>query len=377
MEKGRIDFIADLLADKRISTAFKEKAFELAGKEIQNVLHIENENREKILEIEKKITVKEEGSYSKTCIVVDEQQIKEVQPLRPAKPAPPNPLHTKNFLTYFRDGEGLKYLTHDYKDLRHKITREDLIKIAKKEFEEAKENYPQTSIRLIRRVEEFAFKESPDWTITKGRNEEHIHIGWSAKEFVLWEKNSNVHPCKDSRLNKEMIEPFKRTIEVRDGILLDVVNESIDFAFTKEDFELFEFQYDKDNLMSGRFFTDVDRFGQALYRILSCIKDKGEKHGNYNISILYDEVDNLKIVKIVHHNSKPNCSSEFKFSEGGDFGEIRSNLWSLCNWAIEAEFTNGCRRKYLLYDSSIQASERDKELNCKEIEGFSYILYFY
>ena len=370
MQKDKIDFIVDLLADNRIEAPLKEKVSDLATKELKRIFSVESENRERILEIEKKMLEKVNTDLKVEIKHESNQQKKNTI-------VPPNPLHTKSFLTYFRDSEGLKYLTHDYKDLANKIPRETLLSIAKREFDEAKTKYPDVSFRLFRRVEEFAFKENPKWTIRKGKKVTNINLGWMSPEFIDWEASSLVHPCMDSVWNTKMIEPFKRTIEVRDGLLLEIIEEAISLVFSKDDLDIFVISYDKDNLLSGRFFTDVDWFGQAIYKILSGTKKRAEKNGYYNISIEYKEVfdNSYKCLKIIHHHSKPNRNSESNDLISGDFSDIKKDLRSLCNWAIEAEFSNGFRRKYLLWDSNIR--ETDFEVSKEEVKGFSHLLLFY
>lgn len=371
MQKDKIDFIVDLLADNRIEAPLKEKVSDLATKELKRIFSVESENRERILEIERKmLNLKNESTSNTPTNNTDEKPKNDTI-------TPPNPLHTKNFLAYFRDSEGLKYLTHDYKDLANKIPRETLLSIAKKEFDEAKRKNPDVYSKLLRRVEEFAFKEKPNWTIRKGKKETTINLGWKSKEFIDWEASSLVHPCMDSVWNTKMIEPFKKTIEVRDGMLLEIIEETISLVFSKEDLDIFVINYDKTNLLSGRFFTDVDWFGQAIYKILSGTKKKAEKNGFYNISIEYKEVfeNNYKCLKIIHLDSKPNRSSESNDLISGDFKDIRSVLWSLCNWAIEAEFSNGFRRKYLLWDTNIK--ETSFEIPKEEVKGFTHLLLFY
>lgn len=372
MQKDRIDFIADLLADKRINLPLKEKTFELASKEVKGILSIESENSERILEIERQLSVFNNTSNNGEIMKFEPKTSSNKQNNSP------KPSDTKQFLSYFRESEGLKYLTHDFKDLANPIPRKELLSIAKEEFEEAKKKYPKTSEKLILRIEEFAFEENPRWTIRKGEQEITNTHGWSSKDFIEWQENAVVkHPCRSSEWNKKMIEPFKRTIEVRDGLLLELIEESISLAFTKDDLELFEFSYDKNSLLSGRFFTDVDWFGQALYKIFCGIKDKGEKQDCYKISIEYvnNLNDTFKIIKIIHHDSKPMSNSSSKFTDGGNFRDIRNALWSLCNWAIEAEFTNGYRRKFLLWDSNIK--QTDTQIKQKEVKGFTHLLLFY
>ena len=58
MQKDKIDFIVDLLADNRIEAPLKSKVLDLATKELKKIFSIESENRERILEIERKMLEK-------------------------------------------------------------------------------------------------------------------------------------------------------------------------------------------------------------------------------------------------------------------------------------------------------------------------------
>ncbi len=386
MQKNKIDFIADLLADKRIEISLKERAFELASKEVKKVLSVESENLGRIMEIERKMEFainemkQAENENKRNKVPIEKKIIKSENSQIRIQSELPNPLHTKQFLSYFRDSEGLKFLTHDFPDLANPIPLSDLMRISRREFNEAKKKYPNTNVKLIRRVEEFAFKPNPKWTIRKGNEEETITFGWSSKPFIEWIENSTVkHPCRSPEWNKKMVEPFKKTIEIRDGLLLEVVEESIKLVFSDDDLELFKIDYDKNNLLLANFFTDVDWFGQALFKIFSGIKNKAEKidNGNYRISIeFFDNFDGIfKCIKIIHHDSVPRKNSTSTFTDGGDFKEIRNALWNLCNWAIEADFSNGYRRKYLLWDSNIK--ENDIEIPQNDVKGFTHLLLFY
>ena len=74
-------------------------------------------------------------------------------------------------MSFFSQNDGgLKNLTHDFN--YGYIDYDVFIAQCKKEFEEGKEKYPKASKRLLARIEAFAFKESPDWFIRRGKEKE-------------------------------------------------------------------------------------------------------------------------------------------------------------------------------------------------------------
>ena len=369
MKKTQSDFILELLNKKSLPIPLKERIFYLISLELKkNLVNDDILNRIELLE-------KEFESLN---------NMHEVPKIKDDNPSPkislaPNPENTKYFLSYFRDSDGLKYLTHDFKDPSNPPSRKVLLDVCKSDFEKAVELFPNIRDGLLRRIEEFAFKENPKWFIRKGDKKIEITEGWSSKNFIEWFDNQDIndvkHPCKNSKWNKLIIEPFKKSIQIREGILLDVINENIDLVFSREEKQLFTFLKDDDNLKLADFYTDVDALGTAVYHILNSIKKFGLNQSNFNISIefLNDYENRFKCLKICHQNSKPTKILNRDFA-GGDLLTIRKNLFGLCNWAIEASFENGTFRKYFLFDKSIP----DNEIKLSaEGKGFTHLLIFY
>ena len=273
MKKKKVDFIADLLSNKALKVEHKERLFSLLSKELDKIGESDESIILKLKELEADIkqikskqatikedeeefTVGEEEEYKAYTVaeLLGEKELKEDESDETVKKrkafwnmvstkknfikgkeidkqttfinkenlgnektsnikiVPPNPEATKNFLTYFRDSEGLKYLTHDFKDPSIPPERKTLLIQAKKEFEEALNKYPNTPIKLRRRIEEFAFKENPEWFIRRGSERKPINEGWCSKKFVEWFDSQKspfiIHPCRSSKWNKLMIEPF-------------------------------------------------------------------------------------------------------------------------------------------------------------------------
>lgn len=282
-------------------------------------------------------------------------------------------------MTYFRDSEGLKYLTHDFRDPTDPPDRNALLTIAKKEFDDALKKYPQTPIKLRRRIEEFAFKENPEWFVRRGLERFSILEGWSSKNFMEWYDNQKSpdikHPCRSSKWNKLIVEPFKRSIQVRDEVLLEIIRENINGVFKNEEHNLFEIKYDEQSLKIADFYTDVDSLGLALYHIFSTIKEHAYRLKNYKVAIdfLPEFEGEYKCLRICHMGSKPTKQLTGEFL-GGNLTELRNTLFGLCNWAIEGAFDTGHYRKYFLYDKSIINTERKLDY---EVDGFTHLLIFY
>lgn len=436
MNKTKVDFIADLLSSKALKVEHREKLFLLVSKELSK---IEDPDERIILKLkELEADIKQLKSEQATIDDNEEEYIivKEVEPegytvpellgeklkavksdeaiqkrkafwakfankktqetepnvqneqinrdpklLIKNKTSPPDPQGTKNFLTYFRDSEGLKYLTHDFKDPASPIDRITLINQAKKEFEEALNKYPSTPTYIRRRIEEFAFKENPEWLIRKGSEKIIINEGWCSNNFIEWFDNQKSpfikHPCRNSKWNKLIIEPFKRSIQVRDEILLEVIEDNIRLINDNQEDRQIQFNYDEQSLKIADFYTDVDSLGLALYKIFVEIKKHAVKQNNLNVTLEYlPEFENrFKCIRICHLNSRPTKSFDKDFL-GGDMTEVRTSLFSLCNWAIEGSFKDGSYRKYILYDKSISTKDTPFKLE-SEVKGFTHLLMFY
>lgn len=371
MNRSKPDFIIDLLNNKRLDISTKERLFRLVSVELKDMI-INDDVLERLSVIENEI---------KTL------QNQESQPVHttPAKTQTvfilPNPENTKNFLANFRDGDGLKYLTHDFKDPSNPPERLALLDNAKEEFENAINKYPDIPGGLKRRIEEFAFNKEPKWFIRKGDKRINITEGWSSKEFSDWfdgqEVGNRKHPCKHAKWNKQFIEPFKKSIQIRDGLLYEIIEENIDLVFSKDEKELFDIKFldNGNDLKLADFYTDVDALGLALFHILTMNKKQGLKNRNFEMTInfIQDFEGSFKCLKICHLNSVPTKILNDDFG-GGDSKTIFGLLKGLCNWAIEAEFGKESIRKYFLYDKSVK--EKQSILH-EKVKGFTHLLIFY
>jgi len=364
-------FITDILdysIKKKVDNKTKERLIKLIGNEFEKAGIIEIEIIERLSRIEEMLSggeelkQKEKGYQRKLH----------------------KPKETKNFLSLFNNSEGLKYLTHKFNDGKRDYHR--FIELCKQEFEGAKQEYKNTPIALLTRIEEFAFSENPKWYIRKGKDKIYPEKGWSEKSFIKWYKNKiNIHPGLDAKWNNEMIVPFKETIEVRAGNLTEIIDEAIKLALGESKDNFIINMNDKE-LNLAEFYTDVDMFQQAIFHIISTIKDRAEKNFCFEIKIGYNnktlEGGDFKIITITHINSEATKKSNDPSFAKGDLKTIQNNLWGLCNYEINAKFPNGIKKKLFLTDNyrdykEIIEKNQSIDLEAEVVEGFSHILKFY
>jgi hypothetical protein len=365
--KDKFEFIEKLLLEPKLNIQDKERVFKLMAPEIKNVY---NTNADLLNKYEETSNNKSESI--KLHINVDKNKSIE-------KINPPRPEHTLKLLEKFSTSKGLKYLTHDYPDPFNKILREELIAMAKKEFDDVIANYPSIATGSKRRVEEFAFSENPNWFLGDKKNIEKYKFSWSMPAFIQWESISEIHPCNSGEWG-DFIDKFKRSVEIRDGDLFKIVKNCIEMSFLgrKDLMNDFKFIYDKENLKIARFFTDVDLFTKALIKVLRGNIKFGKENGCNRMEIKFETLaSGIKCIEVVHLNSESNRSILEKFTDKGDFNEIMKDLWSICNWSIEGKFSDGCYRKYLLNDESIKEMNKPIKIKKNDVLGFTHKFMFY
>lgn len=385
------DFVLDLLNEKKLPLKEKEKLLQLVVKEIKlsskmdsNTKAILTKANRKHFEssINSEIDIFERVSRLEEILYRNEESKKEENGFQ-GKPLP-KPKETKTFLSLFNNSEGLKYLTHKFND--GKRDYKSFINVCKKEFEEAKQEYKNVPISLLRRIEEFAFSESPIWYIRKGKDKIYPEKGWSEKSFIEWYQNKiNIHPGLDAKWNNEMILPFKETIEVRAGNLTGIIDEAITLALG-ESKDNFIINKNNEELNLAEFYTDVDMFQQAIFHVISTIKDRAEKNFCFEIKVRYNnqtlEGGDFKVITITHINSEATKKSNDPSFAKGDLKTIQNNLWGLCNYEIKAKFPDGIKKKLFLTDNysdykDLVEKNQSIDLKSEVVEGFSHILKFY
>ena len=262
----------------------------------------------------------------------------------------PEPRQTYEFLSYFsqKDG-GLKNLTHDFN--YGYIDYDVFMTQCRKDFEEGKRKYPKVPSRLLGRIESFAFRETPDWYIQKWLQNERktIKHGWSDPEFIQWYKTNKIHPSKDAFYNKEMIVPFKESIQVRSDTsnLVSLLNSLITKVFGEKPSCNVTVS---EEVKNAQFYTDVDSLGQALFQMFSTIKECSEKNFCDEVEVDYFTEEDYKVLTVTHIDSKPTKRADDKDYLGGNTKAIKNSLIGLCNYEICAVFPDGPYRKLILYN---------------------------
>lgn len=391
LSKNKYEFINELIANPKLNISQKERVLKLTASELIKDYSSQGEIKKRLEVLEEKLGVEtsflEEPDKTPQKIEEPEADYAAAPPkIKPHKSKQDrnyhHPLDTKNFLTLFKNSEYIKYLTHRFNSSRPDY--DEFMAGCKREFKEALTNYPNTSDRVWRRVEEFAFKKSPNWFITeKGPNNDQ-HKGWSEPEFIKWYKSSNAHPLDNARWKKTMIDPFKSTIEVRAGSFTDIINEQKQKAFG-EDINKFEFIESERNLAEAEFYTNVDMLEKSIYLIFCQIKEIAERNKKYKIGINYlnDTLENgvYKNLIITHYESLPTKAANDPNFAKGDLISIRNSLWGLANYEIAALFEGGPMKRIIstndldLYTNHVKTSK--PILLNRKLKGFTHIIKFY
>ena len=296
----------------------------------------------------------------------------------------PRPKELHEFLDYFTTKDkSIKNLTHPFAS--DFIEYDDFISNCKKDFDDGIAKYSNLPDAILERIKQFVFEKKPKWYLRKGSKKIIKEIGWSDSEFVEWYKSNKKHPSYDDDYNKEMIFPFKESIQIRADIgnLRRILKDAEIEAFGEGSaFEIII----SENIDSANFFTDVDQLGQAIFLIFLIIKHYGEKSFNNIVKIEFEISEGFKVLQIIHVGSKCAKSAKDRSIMGGDFKSIRSSLFGICNWEIKANFSNGAYQFPLLSDQKPRGEIHPeialgnghfKVLNHEDVEGFTHILKFY
>lgn len=394
MQKDRIDFIVDLLADTRIAVPLKEKVVHLATKELKKILSVERENREKILEIERKmLEMVNESLWSKKKTI---REPSTTEPLTSVKNSDirevlHKPKDVAEFLYNFRRVKNprLKFLTHKWDLTRETpLSYDVVIKNAIDEFWECANKYSIPST-LYSKILQFVFAKSAK--DKNGKTQPHffyldenvkridIYKGWSSDEMKEWAKaNPNKDPNGEHYWIKELINPFKNCIEVRAKTLRKYLNDSITHIYNDSVNKL-ELVLDK-SLDDARFFTDVPILFEGIREILSAAKTFAEENNiNSYVKISYDTPEgtgNYGIRQITIITSKDiDVTNSFDPKSGGNFGTAFNHFWGLCNWSIICK-QNGELIRYNVISDEENITQKEI-LEHFEPEGFTHILTFF
>lgn len=219
---------------------------------------------------------------------------------------------------------------------------------------------------------------------------------YSGRGRRIWKKYG-IHPLFNDKAGadiaefKDKIQNFRRNIRFGKSsddsdVLLDSLKElvtktKINSIFREENIKWLP----KESTIIGnaQFFTDVENVKDALEKIFEGIV----KYSNYEQKLLTEETKFHKellisceylhrtrnvVISIVDTHSHYIGPPDYLFNSG-DFDSIRNFLWSLCNWEIQACFSEG---KYLSIDMMTQNKEYT-ELSPDFVKGFTHKLTFF
>ena len=372
MQKDKIDFIVDLLADNRIEAPLKEKVSDLATKELKRIFSVESENRERILEIERKmlgnvdITKKnDEGSTNKSIIDLSKHL----------------PIETTKFLQLFsNEDSNFKYLVHDYLNGPFEIN--NFLENVKKELETYKKS--NVKFNLLKRVDAFI---AIDSKIIDSNNigrwyfkDKFYKFSFSNIEVKDWcskNVNSGRHPIHN--FQKEIL-LFKNSIRIYDGSLKNYINE-IAAQQLGDLYASFEIEYE--NVEKAEFYTDVDSLLSGIRGIFNSIKQRANKSKKIKIEFRARNTPDgrLRILNIIHIDSicekSLNKSDIFSSDNAGDFKAIEQRFFQVCDWSITANNPNTDFNKLnILYDINKDKQPREK-IDSSKIQGFTHTMTFY
>ena len=386
MQKDKIDFIVDLLADNRIEAPLKEKVSDLATKELKRIFSVESENRERILEIEKKmlekanigliygtnegnnIESKKQNNYLKTYGSIKEgDKLINIE----KKVLIHNPRETYRLLAKFESSDGLKFLTHIYDKPNEDFNRETILNVAKDEFKEFDND--NIDYKLRNRIRAFAFSKDPKWFTMLDGKSYNSNLGWNSQEFIDWCEsplNRGSNPFDFPTFKEKMFIPFKKSIQIRVGQLPEIIVRTINKGLGSIPKNL-----DLDKSLGGtKFFTNVEVFESGLRYLFESMKPYFKEDSRISITVEKNAIINhtrFRILKISHIGSVCSRNSAEEIL-GGDLLEAKNKFTGLCNWSIQAKFDDGFFEKRILKDTEISEIE-----SIESVEGFTHLLYFY
>lgn len=292
----------------------------------------------------------------------------EIKKLSPIKENNNNRKKTVEILRLF--DSKLKYFTHKWEDSISAFQREEEIKKALGILYTFNGQIPDT---LYQRILYFIDKnpkkknnEEFEWFVNPLFGKPfYAEYSWNNTKFVHWFNNSISKDITAEEINQKMIEPFKHSIQIRDGRLREHIKPIVDQTLNTE----FEIEYL--NLEQAKFYIDVQNLMVGLKILLKeSILKFAKKYDRYYLRIEYRDSD--RTLRIVHIKSNCELNADNPDFIGGSFKSVMAKFRKVCNWSVEASFANGNKRLNLLTDENLPSCE---ELDYTP-EGFTHILYF-
>ncbi len=283
------------------------------------------------------------------------------------------PIDVNRFLLNFRASEGLKFLTHDYDKTDSQFEYADILKVAKKEFEDLSTRFviPQN---LYARINQFAFG-NPDkfWMF----NNTTYKLNWKTPELLSWmESNPHTHPIRNEYFEKGLIVPFKKSIEIKapelEYIFKNKLAENLGSNYLSFDIRLID-------LDKANFYTNVDALQVGVSYLIKAIKQRFNNSNKIKVefSRKADAEGRKRIIKIVHIGSESNKPLDKKELLQGDLLEAEKAFFGICDWTIISKSPhNSVNKLNILFDVNSEKIPKEK-IDDRLIEGFTHVLTFY
>ena len=276
-----------------------------------------------------------------------------------------SPKRTADFMSLFNDGDGLKYLTHNYDS--SKMTLESMLNQAKKVFKEqaAAISIPKQLWTLIN-----AFLNGGEWIDYR---DSKCQEGYSTKSWLEWSKqNDNRHPKEDIDGMDKTIQRFRHTIRIVSPDLQTMIKEIVK-PFEKQ------FKFDFLQLDKADFYTHVE---YIKHRIIEIVKDLTDHDTHKEIHFLYqpglDGDYYTRTIRITQSDSFSSKSLEEvidRFNSGaGFFADNAIKLRGYCNWSVESLWDGKPYRWNIVAE---EGTNKKEEIAKEAVSGFTHILTFY
>ncbi len=279
------------------------------------------------------------------------------------------PKEVASFFRLFVDPDAFKFLTHDWAG--YDVRRYNYQKVRKKAiqvFDEKTKSYAIPK-QLYKRLEAFLKSEAADWFYFKNGKTHRPKLGWSAPKVRAWcEQNKGFHPVRNEEFSEQMIQPFKRSIEIKNNRDLNyMVQRNLKLKLGKNYINEFDIKYI--NLEKANFYTDYFIIEAALQHILQAIKERANAPYKKRmiLEVKRSVISGFRQYQfiITHLHSKPNCPADLSFLLKNDLRTIENLLFGLCDWSIEAHFEDGYWRIPILYEGLKKVLVTDQHGNKK------------
>jgi len=287
------------------------------------------------------------------------------------------PKDVNSFLMYFRKSEGIKFLTHEFDKPNSVFNKDEILSIAKKEYDDIRKLYiiPQV---LSFRIFWFGFQDDDKTFRFLG----NVHnLNWHSKELGEWiNSNPGKHPAaEDSPFRNSMIIPFRKSYEIKspelEGLIVKKLSEK--GMYTKFNFGIKNERLI--NLDKANFYTDVDSLDRGLGYIFNSINQRIKNSNLLKIEFsgISDSEGRKRIIKIIHIDSVCDKALDKKELFKGDFLEAEKALFGICDWSIISKSPDDSVNMInILFDITSAKAPKEK-IDDSLIEGFTHVLTFY